>query len=98
MPSAEEHNRLRGPALAVLVMDRLRNAPGSENGTSVTLWDLNRMLCEAAGIHGHPRRDVYARLRRTVKVLENAGLLRSEKRWEKDNERYVKHLWPCSTR
>lgn len=98
MASAEQHNRLRGPALAVLVMDRLRDFPGTAKGEPVTLWDLNRLLCEEAGLHGPARNAQYSRLRRTVTVLTGAGLLRSEKKWEPENERYVKYLWPCSTR
>jgi len=98
MASAEEHNRMRGPALAVLIMDLLRSGPSADTAP-ISMWDLNRNLCDGAALpRGKAREYQYSRVRRMVGTLERAGLLRSEKQWEADNARYIKLLWPCSTR
>lgn len=94
MPTAEQHNRLRAQAYAVLVMDHLRDRTAV--GEEVTLWSLNRDLCERYRIHGQKREYQYRRTRRTVMELELAGLVQTEKRWEKDTNRYTKLIRICS--
>lgn len=73
---------MRGQALALLAMDhiRARTAVGEE----VTLWSLNRDICEKYRIHGPARNYQYARFRRTVMALRDAGILHLERRHDPD--------------
>lgn len=92
MSKAESYNQRRAHALAVLIMDHLRDRTAA--GEPVTLWTLNAAICDRYALHGAKRSAQYATTRRVVASLEAAGLVQSEKRWE--NERYQKHIWPCS--
>ena len=94
MAGAENHNRLRAHALAVLIMDTLRASAAI--GEPVTLWSLNRAICDKYRLHGSVRNRQYIAVRRVVDSLEAAGLIGSEKKWETETERYIKRLWPCS--
>lgn len=94
MSSPEEHNQRRAHGLAVLVMDHLRERTAI--GEAVTLWTLNAAICDRYALHGAKRQAQYATTRRVVASLEAAGLVESEKRWDKDHTRYQKHIWPCS--
>lgn len=92
---AEKHNRLRAHALAILIMDHLRER--SEAGSEpVTLWSLNRAICERYDLHGAARSSQYSAVRRVVASLEAAARIRSVKHWDPVNERYTKRLYPCS--
>lgn len=94
MNAAHSHNLRRGNGLAVLVMDHLRQM--ADRRETVTLWSLNRALCERFELHGRDRDAQYSAVRTVVGNLEAAGLIGSRKEWDKDNERYLKHIWPCS--
>lgn len=89
-----EHNRLRSHGLALLVMDHLRDRIAV--GEQVTLWSLNRDLCDRFKIHGRPREAMYQRVRSMVESFEGSGLLTTEKRWDAENERYTKLIFLCS--
>lgn len=91
---AEQHNRLRAHALAILIMDHLR--AHSDESEPVTLWSLNRAICERYDLHGASRLRQYSAVRRVVASLEAAARIRTEKRWDAVNERYTKRLYPCS--
>lgn len=94
MPTAEQHNQLRAHALAVLIMDHLRLK--ATTGDTVTMWSLNATLCDRYQLHGKKRSAQYEVVRRVVMSLEAAGLIGSVKEWDKQGERYIKRIWPCS--
>lgn len=94
MDAAERHNLLRSHGLAVLVIDHLRERHAV--GEPVTLWSLNRDLCDKFRINGRPREAMYGRVRNMIESFQACGLVTTEKRWEPENERYIKHIHLCS--
>ncbi len=93
MNRAQEHNKRRGAGLSVLVMDHLRAQQAK--GEAVTLWSLNRSICERFELTGRERNAQYSATRTVVRNLEDAGMIASRKEWDKTNERFLKYLLPC---
>ena len=94
MNPAEKNNQRRASGLAVLVMDHLREQAAL--GQPVTLWSLNRTICNRYGLKGPSRDSQYAAIRTVVRNLEDAGMIGTRKEWDKNTERYLKYIWPCS--
>lgn len=95
--SAEQFNRLRGPALTVLIMDKVRHY--HEQGAPLSTRQLARKLASNAQLTTpHQFNSLYHRVRVVVRNLADAGLVVTTTTW---NEHYRVNntlitLPPCS--
>ncbi len=92
--TAEEHNRMRGQALALLAMDHIRERAAV--GEEVTLWSLNRDICERYRIKGQARLIQYERFRRTVHNLAAAGVLSLDRQFDHRKNHHKLVITACS--
>lgn len=76
----EAYNALRGQALTVLIMDTVRER--TTTGEQLTMRTLAKQLADRYQLQNElPRRQLYHRVRATVRQLSNAGLLHTQKGW-----------------
>lgn len=87
-----KHNRLLGPGLLLWAVDHIRAAGSAQ----VTLWSLNRSLCEQAKLTGRERERQYKRMATVVRNLEASGLITTRKEWDGEQEKYHKIITLCS--
>lgn len=90
----EEHNRTRGRALTILVMDTVRHLCATKGETS--LWAVVGEVARRYNFRGQHRVNLYKRVARMLPELRDSGLVSTEKRWNKEKEVYNLIIRPCS--
>lgn len=91
---SESHNLLRGQPLTILVFDHIRER--SAKGEEITPWNIGKALSERYQLTGRKRENLYSRILTLVKSLEASGQISSEKRWNKEQEKYHRIITLCS--
>lgn len=72
--STQQYNRLRGPGLTVLVIDKVRHM--HQHGAQLSTRQLARTLAADAQVHGTDQfAGLYQRVRIVVRGLADAGLV-----------------------
>lgn len=89
-----EHNQTRGRALSVIIMQHLQ--PLTATSGEVSMWNLTKAIAVKYGFKGTERDKLYGRIRTTLQDLEGAGLITTEKRWDRELRTPIRYIRPCS--
>lgn len=94
--SAQQYNRLRGPALTVLIMDKVRHH--SMEGQELNTRKLTMQLAREAQVQDrHLLNALYHRVRVVVRNLADAGLITTTRTFHRTNGVNVTIITlPCS--